>query len=186
VAGRLKGELSQYRDLEAFSQFGSDLDEDTQKTLARGERLVQMLNQGERSPIPVEEQVAIVYAATNGHLDRISAERVEEFNEGLSERLRSSASDTLEKIRGGDWGDDTQKGLDDAIGQYASDFGYDLDEEGAPTDEEVPVNQRDGKRDADGSSDSDAEHRDDDTDSGGRDRSDDPDRPAAVAAGSAS
>src|SRR6187397_2012646 len=65
VAGRLKLELSQYRDLEAFSQFGSDLDADTQRTLARGERLVKTLNQGERSPLAVEDQVGVVYAATN-------------------------------------------------------------------------------------------------------------------------
>ena len=75
VAGRLKLELSQYRDLEAFAQFGSDLDADTQRTLARGERLVKTLNQGERDPMAVEDQVAVVYAATNGYLDRINADR---------------------------------------------------------------------------------------------------------------
>src|SRR6185295_1709010 len=74
VAGRLKIELSQYRDLEAFAQFGSDLDPDTQRTLARGERLVKSLNQNERSPLAVEDQVAVVYAATNGFLDRINAD----------------------------------------------------------------------------------------------------------------
>jgi F-type H+-transporting ATPase subunit alpha len=72
VAGRLKLELSQYRDLEAFAQFGSDLDPDTQRTLARGERLVKTLNQGERQPLPVEDQVVQVFAATNGFLDRIT------------------------------------------------------------------------------------------------------------------
>src|SRR5215212_1286686 len=63
VAGRMKGELSQFRDLEAFAQFGSDLDEDTQRTLARGDRLVATLNQGEREPLPAAEQVAVIYAA---------------------------------------------------------------------------------------------------------------------------
>ena len=67
VAGRLKLELSQYRDLEAFAQFGSDLDADTQRTLARGERLVETLNQDERSPLAVADQVVQVYAATNGY-----------------------------------------------------------------------------------------------------------------------
>ena len=67
VAGRLKLELSQYRELEAFSQFGSDLDAETQRTLARGERLVKTLNQGERHPMPVEDQVVQIYAATNGY-----------------------------------------------------------------------------------------------------------------------
>src|SRR5215210_4816009 len=106
VAGKLKIELSQYRDLEAFASFGSDLDPDTQRTLARGERLVQTLNQGERDPMAVEEQVAAIYAATNGYLDRISADRVEDFQEDLVERVRSSASETLEKIAGGDWSDE--------------------------------------------------------------------------------
>jgi F-type H+-transporting ATPase subunit alpha len=132
VAGKLKIELSQYRDLEAFAQFGSDLDADTQRTLARGERLVKALNQGERQPLAVEDQVAVLYAATNGYLDRITPDRVGEFNRELVERLHSSASETLEKVAGGDWGDDTQKALDEAISEFADDFGFDLDEEGQP------------------------------------------------------
>src|SRR6516164_2240800 len=79
VAGTLKLELSQYRDLEAFSQFGSDLDAETKRALARGERLVTTLNQAERHPMPVEEQVIQVYAATNGYLDRIVVEKVDRF-----------------------------------------------------------------------------------------------------------
>ncbi len=142
VAGKLKLDLSQYRDLEAFSQFGSDLDKDTQQTLARGERLVKTLNQGERSPLPVQEQVAVIYSATNGFLDRISADRVEEFNQGLVERLRSSQGELLGTIGGGDWSEGTQQSLRAAIEEFGSDFGYDLDEEGLPLDEEVPVSQR--------------------------------------------
>src|SRR6201996_1115946 len=76
VAGRLKLELSQYRDLEAFAQFGSDLDAETRSALARGERLVATLNQNERSPMPVEDQVIQIFAATNGYLDRILTEKV--------------------------------------------------------------------------------------------------------------
>src|SRR5471030_2736576 len=87
VAGRIKLELSQYRDLEAFAQFGSDLDADTQKTLARGERLVQTLNQNERAPLSVEDQTVQIYAATNGFLDRLNAERVGEFLAELVERM---------------------------------------------------------------------------------------------------
>src|SRR6266436_2025754 len=98
VAGRLKLELSQYRDLEAFAQFGSDLDVDTQRTLARGERLVSTLNQHERAPLPVEEQTAQIYAATNGFLDRINVDRVPEFLDGMTERLRSQRADVLAKI----------------------------------------------------------------------------------------
>ena len=119
VAGKLKIELSQYRDLEAFAQFGSDLDADTQKTLARGERLVKTLNQNERQPMAVADQVAVLYAATNGYLDRINVDRVAEFNRELVDRLHSSASSTLETIADGDWSDETQKALDEAIEEFA-------------------------------------------------------------------
>ena len=138
VAGKLKIELSQYRDLEAFAQFGSDLDPETQRTLARGERLVNSLNQGERSPMAVEDQVAVVYAATSGFLDRINANRVSEFHQGLVERLHAEIPEEGKKIAEGDWSDEVQKALDDVIAQYAEDFGYDLDEEGhALTDEQA-------------------------------------------------
>ncbi len=135
VAGTLKLELSQYRDLEAFSQFGSELDPDTQRTLARGERLVKTLNQSERNPIPVEVQVAQIYAATNGYLDRIDADRVEKFLSDLSESLRGNEAELLKKIAGGDWSDETKEALDEAVNTYAEDFGYDLDEEGHPIEE---------------------------------------------------
>jgi F-type H+/Na+-transporting ATPase subunit alpha len=135
VAGRLKIELSQYRDLEAFAQFGSDLDPDTQRTLARGARLVRTLNQNEREPLPVGIQVAQVYAATNGFVDRIDVERIGEFLEGLSQRVRSENQELLDKIAGGDWSDETQKALRDLIATFADDFGYDLDEEGQPLSE---------------------------------------------------
>jgi len=147
VAGRMKGELSQFRDLEAFASFGSDLDEDTQRTLARGNRLVATLNQGERQPIPVAEQVAIIFAATNGYIDRVSEERVPEFHQQLVERLRAEASDLLEKIGAGDWSDETQSRLKELVAEFADDFGYDLDEDGRPVDEEVDVDDRRGDRD---------------------------------------
>ncbi len=99
VAGKLKIELSQYRDLEAFAQFGSDLDPDTQRTLARGDRLVKSLNQGERSPLAVEDQVAVVYAATNGYVDRINADRVDEFHQGLVERMHAEIARHAEEDR---------------------------------------------------------------------------------------
>jgi F-type H+/Na+-transporting ATPase subunit alpha len=135
VAGRLKLELSQYRELEAFAQFGSDLDPATQRTLARGERLVAALNQNERSPLPVAEQTAVVYAGTNGYLDRVLVGRIPEFLDGLSQRLRAEKAELLEKISGGDWEDATVEELDAAIKEYADDFGYDLDEDGNPTDD---------------------------------------------------
>ncbi len=130
VAGRLKLELSQYRDLEAFAQFGSDLDADTQATLARGERLVKTLNQNERSPMAVEEQVVVIYAATNGFIDRVSVDRVPEFHEALVARMRAEYSDTLEKIGDGKWDDDIVESVHDAVEEFAKDFGEDIDEDG--------------------------------------------------------
>ncbi|MFM9126479.1 MAG: F0F1 ATP synthase subunit alpha [Solirubrobacterales bacterium] len=132
IAGRLKIELSQFRDLEAFAQFGSDLDADTQRTLARGERLVATLNQPERDPLPVEVQVAQIYAATSGALDRILVDRVPEFLDGLTQRVKAEAAPTLAKIAEGDWSDETQAALDKVVKGFADDFGYDLDEEGQP------------------------------------------------------
>jgi F-type H+-transporting ATPase subunit alpha len=138
VAGRIKLELSQFRDLEAFAQFGSDLDADTQRTLARGERLVKTLNQGERAPLPVEDQVVQIYAATNGFVDRINAERVPEFLTQLTERMHAQHGEVREKIAARDWSEETQKAVHSAVEAFAADFGYDLDEEGQPLDESAP------------------------------------------------
>ncbi|MBJ7243468.1 MAG: F0F1 ATP synthase subunit alpha [Solirubrobacteraceae bacterium] len=132
IAGRLKIELSQFRDLEAFAQFGSDLDADTQRTLARGERLVATLNQAERDPLAIELQVAQIFSATSGALDRITVERIPEFLDGLTQRVRAEDAATLEKIKSGDWSDETQAALTKIVSGFADDFGYDLDEEGQP------------------------------------------------------
>jgi F-type H+/Na+-transporting ATPase subunit alpha len=138
VAGRLKLDLSQYRELEAFAQFGSDLDVETQRTLARGDRLVATLNQNERAPLPVEEQVVQIFAGMNGYLDRINVDRVAEFLAGVLERARAEARDLLDKIAAGDWSDETQQALDKVVSEFAADFGYDLDEEGQPMEEDDP------------------------------------------------
>jgi F-type H+/Na+-transporting ATPase subunit alpha len=130
VAGRLKLELSQYRELEAFAQFGSELDPETQRTLARGQRLVKTLNQPERSPMRVEEQVVQIYAATNGYLDRITVDKVERFLVELIEMVHGSDPELLEQIGGGDWSDQTQARVSAVVEQFAADFGFDLDEEG--------------------------------------------------------
>ncbi|MCX6369627.1 MAG: F0F1 ATP synthase subunit alpha, partial [Solirubrobacterales bacterium] len=132
IAGRLKIELSQFRDLEAFAQFGSDLDADTQRTLARGERLVATLNQAERDPLPIDIQVAQIFSATSGALDRITVERIPEFLDGLTQRVRAEDTATLDKIKSGDWSDETQAALTKIVSGFADDFGYDLDEEGQP------------------------------------------------------
>src|SRR5499427_7269417 len=93
VAGKLRLDLSQYRDLEAFAQFGSELDPETQKTLNRGERLVELLKQKEREPLGVADQVAAIYSGTGGYLDRIKVERVGEFLADLRVRLHAEKSD---------------------------------------------------------------------------------------------
>jgi F-type H+/Na+-transporting ATPase subunit alpha len=136
VAGRLKLELSQYRDLEAFAQFGSDLDADTRRTLARGERLVEALNQSERHPLPVEDQVVQIYAATNGYVDRIETEKVSHFLADLAESVRGNEPELIKKIADGDWSDGTQSELEKAVSTFAEDFGYDLDEEGHPLEDD--------------------------------------------------
>jgi F-type H+/Na+-transporting ATPase subunit alpha len=135
VAGRLKLELSQYRELEAFAQFGSELDTETQKTLARGERLVKMLNQNERQPMPIEDQVVQVFAATNGYLDRITVDKVEKFLHNLAQDVRGNEPELLKKMAAGDWSDEIQQQLDGAVARYAEGFGFDLDEEGHPLED---------------------------------------------------
>jgi F-type H+/Na+-transporting ATPase subunit alpha len=135
VAGKLKLELSQFRDLEAFAQFGSELDPDTQKSLARGERLVEMLKQNERMPLSVGEQVVSIYAGTGGHLDRINVDRVHGFLDSAISRLKSENEDLLKRLNDGDWGDDVEKELDDALAEAVDDFGPDLDEDGQPLEE---------------------------------------------------
>src|SRR5579875_1455096 len=137
VAGRLKLELSQYRDLEAFAQFGSDLDAETRKSLARGERLVATLNQNERSPMPVEDQVIQIFAATNGYLDRILVEKIGRFLEGAVSAVHTANSELVGRLAAGEWDDEqTPKDLSAVLDDYAQDFGYDLDEEGLPLEED--------------------------------------------------
>jgi len=99
VAGRIKGELAQYREMAAFAQFGSDLDAATQRLLARGARLTELLKQPQFSPLKVEEQVAVIFAGVNGYLDKIDVNRVGAFEEGLLASLRTDHSDLLAEIR---------------------------------------------------------------------------------------
>src|SRR3954464_10713472 len=135
VAGRLRLDLSQYRELEAFSQFGSDLDADTQATLSRGERLVEALNQDELKPWPVEDEVAAIYSGTAGYLDRIKVDRIGEFHQFMRERLHSENDDLMKKIADGDWEEGTESALGEAIKDAIDDFGPDFDEEGNPLEE---------------------------------------------------
>jgi F-type H+-transporting ATPase subunit alpha len=135
VAGRLRIDLSQYRDLEAFAQFGSDLDAETQATLNRGERLVEALNQDELKPWPVEDEVAAIYSGTAGYLDRIKVERIGEFHQMMRERLHSENDELMKKIADGDWEEGTESALGEAIKDAIDDFGPDFDEEGNPLEE---------------------------------------------------
>jgi F-type H+-transporting ATPase subunit alpha len=135
VAGKLRLDLSQYRDLEAFAQFGSELDPETQRSLARGERLVEMLNQKERKPLSVAEQVASIYAGTGGYLDRIKTERVQPFLADLLGRLKSESAELMQRINAGELSDDDERALGDAIAEMVDDFGPDFDAEGNPLEE---------------------------------------------------
>jgi F-type H+-transporting ATPase subunit alpha len=135
VAGKLRLELSQYRDLEAFAQFGSDLDPETQAALNRGERLVAMLNQDELKPWAMEDEVAAVYSGTAGFLDRIKVERISEFHSDMLAHLHAEQDDLMRKIADGEWDEEIEKALGDAIAQALDDFGPDFDEEGQPLEE---------------------------------------------------
>ena len=99
VAGPIKGELAQYREMAAFAKFGSDLDAATQKMLARGERLTELLKQPQYKPFAVEEQVAVIYAGTRGYLDAFPTNRVQAFQEALLGKLKSSYPQFLDGIR---------------------------------------------------------------------------------------
>src|SRR5688572_18255830 len=136
VAGKLRLDLSQYRELEAFAQFGSELDAETQQTLGRGERMVQALNQNERSPLSVSQQVASIFAGTAGHLDRIKPDRVEEFLKRLLEHLASEEKELMDSIEeSGQLPDEDEEKLSEAIRDYVDDFGPDFDSEGNELEE---------------------------------------------------
>jgi F-type H+-transporting ATPase subunit alpha len=185
VAGRLRLELSQYRELEAFAQFGSELDADTQATLARGERLVTTLNQDERNPWPIENQVAAIYAGTGGYLDRIKTARVSEFLDMLLARLRSEKQELMGKIADGEWDDGIEGDLGDTIAEAIDDFGPDFDAEGNPIEEgesDRIVSEDERARDA--RTDEGRASGDGDTGDDGGDDEDEPEREEQAAAAS--
>jgi F-type H+/Na+-transporting ATPase subunit alpha len=123
VAGRIKGELAQYREMAAFAQFGSDLDATTQRLLNRGARLTELLKQPQFSPLKMEEQAVVIYAGVNGYLDPMPVNRVRAFEDGLLTFLRSKNADILEDIRKtGDLSDATAAKLKGAVDGYAKTF----------------------------------------------------------------
>ncbi|HAH10055.1 MAG TPA: F0F1 ATP synthase subunit alpha, partial [Alphaproteobacteria bacterium] len=101
VAGTMKTDLAQYRELAAFAQFGSDLDAVTQRTLNRGARLTELLKQPQFKPYPVEEQVVLIYAGTRGYLDKLTVAQVGKFEQGFISRVRANHRDILDSIRTG-------------------------------------------------------------------------------------
>jgi len=169
VAGKLRLELSQFRELEAFSQFGSELDPETQATLARGERLVELLNQDELKPWSPAHQVAAIYSGTGGYLDRIKVERIRELHESMLQRLDSEEPDLMEKIGTGDWDDSIEEALGNAISEAIDDFGADFDAEGNPVEEgesDRIMSEEERKKEGRTSSDDDDSDSDEDSASG--------------------
>ena len=123
IAGTLRLDLAQYRELEAFAKFGSDLDKATQTQLTRGERMVEILKQNQYVPMDVEKQIAIIFAGTKGHLDEISASQVKDFENGLSDYLDANCSNELESIRSeGVVSEEVGNKLEEAIGAFKGGF----------------------------------------------------------------
>ena len=123
VAGTLKLLYSQYRELQSFAQFGSDLDPDTKARLDQGERIVGVLKQNHNAPVPVEKQVCILYAVTNGYLKDIAVEDIPEYESGLYARMDAQHRDVLETIVStGDLSQDTEAKLKAALENYTADF----------------------------------------------------------------
>ena len=123
VAGTLRLDLAQYRELEAFAKFGSDLDKSTQAQLTRGERMVEILKQGQYVPMPVEKQVAIIFAASKGYIDSVPAEKVPEFESSLFDYLEANNSEDLKAIVAeGSISDELSATLEKAISSFTEGF----------------------------------------------------------------
>jgi F-type H+-transporting ATPase subunit alpha len=122
VAGRLRLDLAAYRELEAFSQFASELDAATQRQLSRGHRLVATLNQPQYHPWPLEEQVASIWAATNGYLDDVPVSQVPRFHQELRESLRAEGTVLKAIVESGDLSDETAEALKKAVDGFKESF----------------------------------------------------------------
>jgi F-type H+/Na+-transporting ATPase subunit alpha len=122
VAGRLRLDLAQYRELEAFAQFGSELDRATQQALTRGEKMVATLNQPQYQPWPMEEQVAAIYAGNEGYLDDIPTAQVQRFQEELREHLRAEESVYKSIRESGELSDEVAEKLNGEIGKFKNSF----------------------------------------------------------------
>ena len=123
VAGTLRLDLAQYRELEAFAKFGSDLDKNTQAQLTRGERMVEILKQSQYVPMEVEKQVAIIFAASKGHLENIPLDKIFEYESGHFDYLQAKNKDELSKIKTeGEISDEMGKKLEKSIKDYSKGF----------------------------------------------------------------
>ncbi len=123
VAGTLKLVYSQYRELQSFAQFGSDLDADTRARLATGDRIVQILKQDKNAPVPVENQVVIIYAVLNGYLDKVDAEKVRLYESRLYEYMETKGRDVLEAIRDtGEVKKETEMRLKELLSAFTAEF----------------------------------------------------------------
>ena len=123
VAGRLRLDLAQYRELEAFAQFSSELDAATQRQLARGERMVEVLKQGQYVPMPVEDQVMVIFAGTRGHLDDVAVGDIKEWGAGFLDYMKANQPEIGKAIRSeGQIGEDMEKRLAAAIEEYGKFF----------------------------------------------------------------
>jgi F-type H+-transporting ATPase subunit alpha len=128
VAGRLRLDLAQYRELEAFAQFGSELDKATQAALSRGERMVATLNQPQYSPWPMEEQVVALFAGNEGYLDKIPAPQVPRFQDELREHLRAEGSLYKTIRETGEIDEETEKKLRAELDRFANTFNVEQEE----------------------------------------------------------
>ena len=123
VSGTLKLLYSQFRELQSFAQFGSDLDDDTRARLGQGERIVAVLKQNHNAPVPVEHQVCILYAVVHDHLKQVPVDLIPEYETSLYERLDAQHSDILDAIRTtGDLSKETEAKLKAAIQAFTEDF----------------------------------------------------------------
>ena len=119
VAGKLRLDLAQFRELEAFAQFGSDLDEKTRKQIERGKRTVEILKQAQYEPMPVENQVAVLYALTQGYIDDVETEKIAEWEEKFVKYMKSMHQGILDEIReSGELSEKTEEKLKKAIGEF--------------------------------------------------------------------
>ncbi len=122
IAGSLRLDLSQYREMEAFSEFGSELDEASQRQLARGERIVEVLKQPQYEPVPMGEQVVSVWAATNGKLDDLPVDDIKRFEQELRDFMRSRHSDLLDRLGGDADLDEIGDDLEQAVNSFKEQF----------------------------------------------------------------